>query len=55
MCSRWRHKQHRTHQTNTYQKRCLQAFRQCNGASITYFVRREEYLGDGVVGLEALS
>ena len=38
--SHWPHRQHRAHQTKTCQKRCLQTFRQCNGASITYVVVR---------------
>ena len=52
--SRWPHRQHRAHQ-KTCQKRCLQTFRQCNGASITYVVFEEGYLGDGVVCLVAFS
>ena len=53
--SRWPHRQHRAQQTETGQKRCLQTFRQCNGASITYVVVREEYHGDGVVRLVIFS
>ena len=49
--SHWPHRQHRAHQTKTCQKRCLETFRQCNGASITYVVFEEGYLGDGVVCL----
>ena len=49
--SRWPHRQHRAHQTKTCQKRCLQTFRQCNGASITYVVVVEEDHVDGVVCL----
>ena len=36
-------------------KRCLQTFRPCNGASITYVVVVEEDLGDGVVCLVIFS
>ena len=53
--SRWPHRQHRAQQTKTCQKRCLQTFRQCNGASITNIVVEKVDLGDGVVCLVAFS
>ena len=41
----------RAQRTKTYQKRRLQTLSQCNGASITYPVVLEPYLGDGLVYL----
>ena len=49
------HRQHRAHQTKTHQKRRLQTFRQCSGASITNVVAKEGYLGDGFVRLVKFS